>query len=276
MKPLVALLTDFGLQDHYVGAVKGAVLAACREATVVDVVHELPAHDIAEGAYALASCFRAFPGGTVFVAIVDPGVGAQRRGLALEAGGYLFVGPDNGIFSLVLAEFPEARVHELTNAGLFRHEVSATFHGRDVFAPVAGRLAGGMPLEEVGPPVQDPIVVPAEAALQRSETEWEGRVVHVDRFGNLTSSITTADIRRVLAAFDDDPTSVVVVVEGIVLPFVRTYAEVPEGEACALLGSSGRLEVAINQGNAARQLGATRGAPVLLRTVGSVGDGPVL
>src|SRR5262249_8574421 len=140
MRPIVALLTDFGGQDHYVGAVKGAVLASCPEATLVDVAHELPAHDVEAAAFCLVSCFRAFPAGSVFLAVVDPGVGSERRPLALEALGYRFVGPDNGIFTLVLADQPAARIHEITNAGLYRYEVSATFHARDIFGPVAGHL----------------------------------------------------------------------------------------------------------------------------------------
>ncbi len=276
MKPIVALLTDFGLQDHYVGAMKGAVLAACREATVVDIVHDLPRHDVGAGAYALAAAFRAFPGGTVFVVVVDPGVGSERRGLAIEAGGYRFVGPDNGIFGEILLEYPDARVHELTNAGLFRHEVSDTFHGRDVFAPVAGLLAQGTRIEDVGGRVPDPIVIPFPRPLKKSPGEWEGSVVHVDRFGNLTTSITATDLREVLAEVDHDPTAVVVVLRDVVLPFVRTYSEVPEGDACALIGSSRRLEIAVNRGDAACELGASQGTPVRVRTVGGDGEGPVL
>jgi S-adenosylmethionine hydrolase len=145
MPPVVALLTDFGQQDHYVGAVKGAVLAACPGAVVVDIVHELPAHDVLSAAFSLAACYRVFPLGTVFMAVVDPGVGSERRPLALEASGYMFVGPDNGIFTLVLAEAARVRIHEITNAALFGPERSRTFHARDIFGPVAGRLAGGTP-----------------------------------------------------------------------------------------------------------------------------------
>ena len=267
MRPIVALLTDFGSQDHYVGAVKGAVLAACSGATLVDVVHDLPAHDVATAAFALAASYRAFPGGTVFLAVVDPGVGSQRRSLALEAGGYRFVGPDNGIFTLVLAEQPQARIHEITNAGLFRYDVSSTFHARDVFGPVAGRLANGMPLDQVGPPVADAVVFQMEPVRQISPAEWEARVIHVDRFGNLTTNLVKGELDLILATVGGDPTEIVAVVEGIVLPFVRTYADMPEGEACALLGSSGRLEVAVHRGNASRLLGANCGAPVRLRTV---------
>jgi S-adenosylmethionine hydrolase len=267
MRPLVALLTDFGSQDHYAGAVKGAVLAACRDATIVDIAHDLPPHDIHEAAFALFAAYRAFPSGTVFVVVVDPGVGSDRRGLALEAGGYRFVGPDNGIFSLIYAEHAEARVHQLTNAGLFRFEVSPTFHGRDVFGPVAGHLAAGTPIHDVGPAVADPVRFEVEGVRQRNEREWEATVLHVDRFGNLTTNMSKRELDQVLSYVDGDSTQVVVIVEGVVLPLVRSYFDLPEGEGCALLGSSERLEVAVNRGNASRVLGAGRGAPVRVRLV---------
>jgi S-adenosylmethionine hydrolase len=267
MRPLVALLTDFGSQDHYAGAVKGAVLAACREATVVDIAHDLPPHDIHEAAFALFAAYRAFPPGTVFVAVVDPGVGSSRRGLALEAGGYRFVGPDNGIFSLILEEFLDARVHHLTNAGLFRFEVSPTFHGRDVFGPVAGHLAAGLPIQEVGPGIDDPVRFALESVRQRGDHEWEATIQHVDRFGNLTTNMSKPELDDVLAQVDGDPTQVVVLVGGVVLPLVRSYFDLPEGEGCALMGSSGRLEIAVNRGSASRVLGAGRGAPVRVRLV---------
>ncbi len=267
MPAIVALLTDFGTRDPYAGATKGAILAACPSATVVDITHDLPAHDVTEGAYCLAAAFRAFPGGTVFVAVVDPGVGSDRRGLAIEAGGYRFVGPDNGIFSFVLAELPDSRVHELTNSGLFRPEVSSTFHARDIFAPVAGYLSRGGAIEDVGPAIRDPVVLPAEPVRSVGEGEWEGAVVQTDHFGNLTTSFGRGDLAAVLEVVGGDPTEVVVEVEGVVLPLVRAYSEVPEGEACALVGSSGRLEVAVNRDSAAGLLGAKRGTPVRVRLV---------
>jgi S-adenosyl-L-methionine hydrolase (adenosine-forming) len=267
MRPIVALLTDFGTRDPYAGAIRGAVLAACPEATVVDVSHDLPAHDVAEAAFCLVAAYRAFPGGTVFVAVVDPGVGGPRRGVAVEAGGYRFVGPDNGLFSLVLAEHPEARVRELTNRGLFRYEVSRTFHGRDVFAPVAGHLARGTPFEEVGPEVGDPVALPARPIRGTGPGEWEASVIHVDRFGNLTTNVSALEFETVLASLEGDPTRVVVRVGDAVLPVVNTYSEIPEGEACALLGSSGRLEVAVNRGSAARSLGSGKGSLVRILRV---------
>src|SRR5436190_1951844 len=157
VRPIVALLSDFGLRDHYVGAMKGAVLSVCPEAQLVDVVHDLDPHDVEMARFALAAAAPAFPPGTVFLAVVDPGVGTSRRGLAVATADHLFVAPDNGLLSLVLADHPEARVHAITNAGLFRFQVSPTFHGRDVFGPVAGHLARGMALEEVGPAVSDPV-----------------------------------------------------------------------------------------------------------------------
>jgi S-adenosylmethionine hydrolase len=269
-RPIVALLTDFGSQDHYVGSVKGAVLAACREASVVDIVHDLPPHDVAAGAFALAAAYRAFPAGTVFVAVVDPGVGSERRALAASAGGYLFVGPDNGILSHVLADHPQARLHAITNAGLFRHSVSATFHARDVFGPVAGQLAAGLALEVVGPEAADPVRLSIPPVASVAPGEWEASVLHVDRFGNLTTNLTRAGLEEILAQVAGDFSELVVVVEGVVMPLVRSYADVPEGEALALLGSSERLEVAVAAGSAARQLGAGKGAPVRVRAVNAM------
>lgn len=276
MRPVIGLLTDFGTKDHYVGAVKGAILAVCREASLVDVVHDLPAHDIEAGAYALMACYRAFPEGTVFLAVVDPGVGSERRGLVVDAGAYRFVGPDNGILSFVLAEHPEAGIHHIKNGALFRLDVSSTFHARDIFGPVAGQLAAGVPVHQVGPRLADPVLLPRACSRQVGPGEWAGAVLHVDTFGNLTTNFTGADLDRILAVVDGDPTDIVVVVEGMVIPMVRAYAEVAEGEALALLGSSGRLEVAVNCGSAASILGARRGAPVRVRTVEPREMGPML
>src|SRR5206468_733856 len=134
----------------------------------------------------------------------------------------------------------------ITNAGLFRHHVSPTFHGRDVFGPVAARLARGMPIDEVGPAVSEVVRLAVPPVRQRGEQEWEGEVVHEDRFGNLTTNVSERDLAAILARFGDDPTEVVVIVEGAVLPLVTTYGDVPEGEPCALVGSSRRLEIAIH------------------------------
>lgn len=277
MRPIVALLSDFGSRDHYVGAMKGAVLAACPEATLVDVVHELPPHDVAAAAWALAASYRAFPGGTVFLAVVDPGVGGERRGLAVAAGGYRFVGPDNGVLSTAL-ERDDCQARALTNAGLFRHVVSRTFHGRDVFAPVAGHLARGGALEEVGPVVADAVRLPRAAAAAVAPGEWEGTVLAVDRFGNLATSISEQDLETILAVVAGDPTRLVVLVSGQVLPVVGTYSEVSPGEACALVGSSACLELAVNRASAAERLAAGPGTRVRVKAIADLGGtgSPVL
>jgi S-adenosyl-L-methionine hydrolase (adenosine-forming) len=265
MRPVVALLTDFGNEDHYVGAVKGAILTVCPEASLVDVAHELPPHDVVAGAFALASTYRFFPAGTVFLAVVDPGVGSQRRALAVEASGYRFVGPDNGLFTFLLRDAAGPRIHEVTNAGLFRFEVSHTFHARDVFGPVAGHLARGLSLEDVGPALGEPFLLPAAPTRRLGAEEWQTSVLHVDRFGNLITHLHRDELRTILAELEEELTGLAAVVEGIVVPLARTYADVPEGEPCALIGGTGRLEVAVNRGSASRLLGAARGAPIRLR-----------
>ena len=267
MRPIIALLTDFGTRDHYVGALKGAILSVAPDAQVVDALHEVAAHDVEGGAFALAAAYPAFPRGTVFVAVVDPGVGSSRRGLAIEAGSYRFVGPDNGLMTAVLADHPTARVHALTNRRLWRVEVASTFHARDVFGPVAAHLALGVGLDEVGPPVADACRLPLIPIRALGRDEWEGTIVQVDRFGNLTSNVSARALDDILSAADADRSDVVVVVAGVVAPLVLTYSDVPTGEPCALVGSSGRLEVAVNGGSAASILGAGRGAPVRIRRV---------
>lgn len=265
MPPTIALLTDFGLRDPYVGAMKGAILAACPEATLVDLTHEVPAHDVASGALALDAAYRHFPGGTVFVAVVDPGVGSERRPLALGAGRWLFVGPDNGVFTHVLEAHPAARVHLLANPVLHPARVSPVFHGRDVFGPAAGRLARGLPLEEAGPRVADPVRLEPPPRTRRGD-EWEGTVVHVDRFGNLTTNLDESDLA---ALAGPGLGGLEVRIGEHRLPLVRYYAEVPEGSPCALVGSSGRLELAVNRGRADALPGVGPGARVRVARVKS-------
>lgn len=258
---MIAMLTDFGLQDHYVGAMKGAVLTVCPEATLVDVVHELPAHDVLAGALALEACYDAFPEGTIFLAVVDPGVGSPRRPIAVLAGGRACVCPDNGLLSFVLAAHPQARAHLVANPALGRREVSPVFHGRDVFGPVAAHLARGLPIAEVGPAVSD-LVYLELSPPRRAGDGWLGQVLRADRFGNLTTSLREVD----LAALGEVAAGRIEVrAGGRVLPFVRTYADVAEGEPCALVGSGGRLEIAVNRGRADRLLALEEGAAVVVR-----------
>jgi hypothetical protein len=250
---VVTLTTDFGHRDPWVGIMKGVILGVCRDVKLVDLTHEVAPHDTMEAALALEAAVRFFPPGTVHLAVVDPGVGGSRRGLVVESGNQRFVGPDNGVFTPALG--PAGwRAFELTAPEYRRPEVSRTFHGRDLFAPAAGFLALGVAPERFGPPVTDPLRLPWPAALAVGDG-WRGEVVHVDRFGNLITSLRA----------DEVPAGAVVEIAGRALPLVATYAEAEMGAAAALIGSAGRLEVAVRQGSAATALGVGRGEPVLVR-----------
>jgi S-adenosylmethionine hydrolase len=267
MPPILAFLSDFGLGDYYVGAMKGVALTICPEASLVDIVHEIPPHDIEAGALALAAAYRAFPGGTVFVAVVDPGVGSARRPLGVDLDGYRFVGPDNGIFTFVLRRGGVARVREITATHLLRPDVSPVFHGRDVFSPVAAHLAAGMAFEELGPSVADPVLLPFAGSRRLPDGTLEGRVIHLDRFGNLVTSISGAELTAMLEASAASAGDVVAEIGGARVALARTYSDVADEEGLALVASSGFVEVAVNGGSAARRLGAKKGSRVQLRLV---------
>jgi S-adenosylmethionine hydrolase len=256
---IVALLTDFGTRDHYVGTMKGVILSVCPGATLVDITHEIPPQDIVAAALELAAAASYFPGGTVFLAVVDPGVGSARRGIAVDAGGYRFVGPDNGVLSLAIADDATRRIVELGERRFARPSVSRTFEGRDRFAPAAGWLARGTDLSAFGPAIPDPVMLNVPAPIV-SAAEIRGEVLRVDRFGNLITNIR----ERMLDAVR--PTRVVIDIAGReIAGVVGTYAEAEPGAVCALVGSTGHLEVAVNGGSAASALGASRGTSVLVR-----------
>ncbi len=259
VRPIVALLSDFGTRDHYVGTMKAVVLGVCPEVTLIDIVHDIPPHDVLAGALELAASFRYFPPATVFLVVVDPGVGSARRAIAAEAAGYRFVGPDNGVFTEVFREAPPARVVTLTNRQYARAAISRTFEGRDRFAPAAGWLASGVDLDALGVRVADwnrlDIPVP-----QRAEASVRGVVVRVDRFGNLITNIDRATAEQIAGG-----SRVSVAVEGQQVPeVVQTYADAPSGTLCALFGSTDHLEIAVSGGSAAERLGVGRGATVTI------------
>ena len=247
---VITLTTDFGLHDAYVAATKGAMLAVAPDVSLVDVSHQILPQDVASGAYILFSAYRYFPAGTVHLAVVDPGVGSARRAIAVETPDYRFVGPDNGLFSGVFQRERKWNVVEIRNAAFFRSTVSPTFHGRDIFGPVAAHLCSGVPVAKLGPPVTDPIRLDFWTVQERDDVVV-GRIVHVDRFGNAISNVGR---RRV-----GDGEVCVRVGENLFEGICRTYTDVPEGEALVLYGSEDTLEVAINRGNAAGKLGLRRG-----------------
>jgi S-adenosylmethionine hydrolase len=256
-RPVIALLTDFGLHDHYVGAMKGVVLGICQDATLVDLTHDIAPQDVAAGAMELAAAYRYFPAGTVFLCVVDPGVGSTRRPIAASADGYLFVAPDNGLLSLAVGD--QASIVELTNPAYHLPQASRTFEGRDRFAPAAAWLARGTALSELGPAVETVtrLTFPTARVTPRA---IDGEVVRVDRFGNLITNIDAQALSTIGAPSRIDVT----IGTDVPLPLVSTYVDVEDGALCALVGSSGYLEVACRGGSAADCLGVGRGAAVHL------------
>jgi S-adenosylmethionine hydrolase len=249
---IVTLLTDFGDADGFVGAMRGVLLGRAPGAVLADIAHHVPPGDVAKAARVLRRAAPCFPAGTIHLVVVDPGVGSARRPLALRAGGHTFVGPDNGVLidaAESLGGVEAARA--LTERSLWRGPPSSTFHGRDVFAPVAGALAAGVPFERVGPPVDDLVRPHAPAPAPDAEGVWRGRVVEVDRYGNLITDLPPlpGPLRLELAG---------AVVEGP----SAAYADVVPGALVLVVGSEGTLEVAVRDDSAAARLGAHAGTPV--------------
>lgn len=260
MRPIVALLTDFGTRDHYAGVMKGVVLSLCPDATLVDVTHELPVHDITAAAYHLAATYKYFPPGTIFVTVVDPGVGSARRGVAVEAGDWKFVAPDNGVLTLVVRETAVKTAVELTERRYARPTITRTFEGRDRFAPAAAWLAKGTAMTALGRPAHDLVQLDLPV-LEETRESIAGAVVRVDRFGNAVSNIDRKTFEKLASG-----RSVAIVAGGKpVERIVATYAEIGEGEVCALFGSTDHLEIAARSVSAAELRGLAFGSPVSVR-----------
>ena len=256
-RPVIALLTDFGSRDHYAGTMKGVMIGICPDVTLIDITHEISPHDVVEGALQLAASYRYFPAGTIFLAIVDPGVGSPRRGIAAEAGDYRFVAPDNGVLTAVLREMPPKRVVELTERRYARPTVSRTFEGRDRFAPAAAWLAKGIQLAALGRTVTSYQQIEISEP-EVNESRLSGLVLLVDRFGNLVTNID----RRTFETFTHGQPVALQVAGHPIAGVVATYSDIHAGEVCALFGSTEHLEFAVNGGSAATALGVERGAVV--------------
>ncbi|RIK64849.1 MAG: hypothetical protein DCC65_13430 [Planctomycetota bacterium] len=260
--PVITLTTDFGDADHYVACMKGVILQLAPEAHIVDVTHTIPPHDVVRGAFVLRQIFDYYPPGTIHVSVVDPGVGTSRRLIAASYDGQLVLAPDNGLVSLIHRDIALDELRAVANARLFRQEVSSTFHGRDVLAPVAGHLARGMALSNVGPMIEQLEILNLDPPAMLPNGGIEGQVLYVDHFGNLITNISEADVA---AAMGPQPDLNVYVGPLRVGPLRTTYGDVNTGEIVALIGSTGMLEIAINQGNAASGLRASPGTIVIVR-----------
>ncbi|MGH9907694.1 MAG: SAM hydrolase/SAM-dependent halogenase family protein [Pyrinomonadaceae bacterium] len=259
--PIITLLTDFGTADYFVGAMKGVILSLNPQARIVDITHEIPAQDIEAGAFTLLGAYRSFPQGTVHVAVVDPGVGSRRRALLVEAGDQFFVGPDNGIFSYVYEQAPKARVFEVNNKDYFRHPVSPTFHGRDVFAPVAAAIANGTSPRELGREVKSPVRLESlKLTNSKKNGELRARIIHIDRFGNCAINLTAQDLTREMIEKGSSLT-----INGVKIRSFRTFfSDGPNlrNEVFGIWGSTGFLEICATNRSAAKILKAKRGQPV--------------
>jgi len=247
--PVITLLTDFGTADYFVGAVKGAILSVNPAAVIADITHEIPPQDVETAAFTLLAAYETFPPGTIHFAVVDPGVGSTRRPIIVKAGRSLFVGPDNGLFTYVYDREPAHQTFHITAEKYFRPSPSTTFHGRDIFAPVAAALSKGVKAEAFGPLITDEVRLP---------TSLTPRIIHIDRFGNCVTNITRA-------LFDNAQHPTLVIKRKVIDTFVDFYSAAPPNTLFAIWGSAGFLEISVNGSSAAKMLGAKRGDAVILK-----------
>jgi S-adenosyl-L-methionine hydrolase (adenosine-forming) len=264
---VITLLTDFGTADYFVGAMKGVILSINARARVLDLTHEIAAHDVQGGAFTLLAVYRDFPAGTIHVGVVDPGVGSARRPILVTGGGQFFVGPDNGLFSYIYEREKNCRVFHLTREKYFRQPVSATFHGRDIFAPVAGALSLGTRPDEVGDEIEDYARLAPLAPTLLASGETEAAIIHIDRFGNCVTNLTREDLTERMIAGGAQ-----LLINGqTVNSFRRFFAD--ESDAAqtlfAVWGSAGFLEIAAFRASAAKALNAERGQSILVQSPGS-------
>ncbi|HEV2914475.1 MAG TPA: SAM-dependent chlorinase/fluorinase [Pyrinomonadaceae bacterium] len=255
-------MTDFGVADYFVGAMKGAILWVSPGAQVVDITHEIPPQDIEAGAFTLLAVYRDFPAETVHVAVVDPGVGSSRRPLLVAGGGRFFVGPDNGIFGHIYEREADCRVYHLDRQEFFRQPVSSTFHGRDVFAPVAGALSNGIKPAALGREVADYVRLLPLAARRSADGSLDARVIHIDRFGNCVTNLARDPLTEEMI----ESGARLILGEHEIKSFHSFYAEpgTLPGDVFAIWGSAGFLEVVALNSSAARLLNARRGQSVSL------------
>ena len=258
-RPIIALTTDFGLSDHFVGVMKGVILGIQPAAQFIDISHGVQPYDIADGAFTIAQAYRYFPKKTIHVVVVDPGVGSARRPLLAEMAGQYFVAPDNGVLSMIFAREPAARVRHITNERYFLHPVSRTFHGRDVFSPVAAHLAAGVTPAQFGTRIEDHIRATFDEPTLTGKHTWTGAILKADHFGNLATNFHVDQ-------FPSVRTHAFALKVGLqsVTRLALTFSECAAGELFVVVGSSGYIEVAASEGSAAQALGCGPGSPVEL------------
>src|SRR5580704_4468147 len=257
-RPLITLTTDFGTTDHFAGTMKGVILKIAPAAEIVDISHEVQPFEVTDGAFAIAQAYAYFPKKTIHVVVVDPGVGSTRRPLLAEMAGQYFIAPDNGVLSMIFAR-ERAKVRLIANDRYFLKPVSRTFHGRDVFAPVAAHLASGVPPAKFGKLIEDHLRLAFQQPTRTGKRAWTGSILKVDRFGNLITNLHIDEFPNIQTR----PFELNIGLQ-IVTRMALTFTDGAPGDLFVLVGSSGYLEVATNQGSAAKALGCGTGSPVEL------------
>jgi S-adenosylmethionine hydrolase len=265
--PIITLTTDFGTSDHFVGAMKGVILSINPAAAVIDITHKIQRGNVPQAAFCLHHCFGLYPEGTIHVCVVDPGVGTARRPLLISSPRYRFVLPDNGICTGIIRDTADAEIFEITASRYFREEVSRTFHGRDIFAPVAAWLSMDRPPSDFGKRITDPLTFKWPRARVAEEGPVAGEIVYIDHFGNLITSIHRDDLPRGLEEPGRMPVEIKMG-DRIIRRFGETYASVGPGEFLGLIGSTGFVEISANQASAEKMLGAAVGDAVEISMAG--------
>ncbi len=266
---MITFLTDFGTADYFVPAVKGVILSINPQTQLIDLTHEIPAQDIAGGAFTLGACYRNFPPKTIHLAVVDPGVGSARRAIVVDAGDYRFVGPDNGLFSYVYRQESRVRVFQIERDDLFRQPVSATFHGRDVFAPMAAHLSNGLLPESVGREVFDFVKLDLPETKIENQKRIIGAVLHIDHFGNCITNLTERELSLEQIAqlqISNSKSQIRIVFAGKpITQFGTHFAQMTkQGEPFMYLGSAGFWEIAVWCDSAAEKFSVRRGDELIL------------
>jgi len=253
---IVTLTTDFGYSDSYAGVMKGVMLKINRELQFVDITHGISPQGIQQAAYVIYSAFSHFPEGSTHLLVVDPGVGSKRRPIAFEAGGYFFVGPDNGVFTKIIEKLEPSCIHEITNPDFMEANVSNTFHGRDIFAPATAWIArGGFGLASLGPQISDPVILDLPRQTQSAPNLIEGRIIYVDHFGNAVTNITAGLIAKLQKELGAEGVEIEVP-SGVIKGILESYCEAPDGKAiCATIGSLDTLEFFVRSGSASATYG---------------------
>jgi S-adenosylmethionine hydrolase len=258
-RPIITLTTDFGINDHFVGALKGVILDITPEAQIVDISHAVQAFDVLDGALAISQAYSYFPNGTVHMVVVDPGVGTARRPILASSDGYHFVAPDNGVLSMVYAKEERMHVRHITSDHYFRMPVSNTFHARDIFAPVSAYLAKQVDSHKFGDEIEDYVKFAAPRPKKTGEGSMRGVVLKIDRFGNLITNVTPADVP---ALFEASAKFKIKVGSREITDIRKAYAEGAPSEVFGILGSMGYLEIVANRAAAAQLTGAGKGSEV--------------